>query len=72
MAARTKGDDCLVAQEVKHRAYDNHPIYDLDSRQQISFCRGMKSGPILGSVMRFQLLVDLELVTVRSSQKCQC
>ena len=43
-AAIVIGDDCLFAQEVKLRAYDNHPIYDLDSGDRINFSRGIEIG----------------------------
>ncbi|MGO4956326.1 acyltransferase [Luteococcus sp. Sow4_B9] len=38
------GDDCLFAKNVALRAYDNHPIYDLESGERINFSRPIKIG----------------------------
>ena len=33
------GDDCLFSQEIALRAWDNHPIYDLRTRQRTNIAR---------------------------------
>lgn len=33
------GDRCLFAQNISLRAYDNHPIFDLETRQRINYSR---------------------------------
>lgn len=33
------GEDCMFGQDVSIRSYDNHPIYDLTTRDRINFSR---------------------------------
>lgn len=40
----TIGDDCLFARNVSLRAYDNHPIYDIESGERINTSRPVTIG----------------------------
>lgn len=38
------GDDCLFAENVSLRAFDHHPIYDLETRERINYARDITLG----------------------------
>ena len=38
------GDNCLFADKATIRAYDHHPIFDLDTRERINFARDVSIG----------------------------
>lgn len=38
------GDNCLFAENVSVRAFDHHPIYDLETRQRINYARDITVG----------------------------
>lgn len=40
----TIGDDCLFAENVSLRAFDHHPIYDLETRERINYARDITLG----------------------------
>lgn len=43
-ATVTVGDRCLFAQDIALRAYDNHPIYDLRTRDRTNYARDITVG----------------------------